>query len=150
LSRRVAQLRPLGNATTQPAEESATWGATRPMVRDPIFPMTGRELRAQLRAQQDRNSPSQSRNSELAIVAVVAELDDRRTCTECANLSNRGQCLAAWRGEAKAWPWFSPQRYHPVADVPHYCPSYRPLISESDQRTGAERWPYLVPAEDRP
>jgi hypothetical protein len=153
---RVAQLRSLGNATTQLGEERATGVATGSKATDPISPMTGRELRAQLRAQLDRNRPPQQpipEPDEVAMVAMDFRLstrgrareadDDRRTCAECGNLSTRGQCLAAWRGEARAWPWFAPQTYHPVADVPHYCPSFRPLVTDTDQRNGAERWPYL-------
>ncbi len=68
--------------------------------------------------------------------------DDRRTCTDCANLSpQKGRCLAAWRGEG---PNHAGREYHPITDLLGRCESYRPLASEADQRTGAERWPELV------
>jgi hypothetical protein len=52
---RVAQLRPLGNATTQLGVADATATATTKGANARISPMTGRELRAQLLAQQQRN-----------------------------------------------------------------------------------------------
>ena len=68
--------------------------------------------------------------------------DDRRTCTDCANLSpQKGRCLAAWRGEG---PGITGREYHPVADLLGRCECYRPSASEQDQRTGAERWPEMV------
>jgi len=229
MTARVAQLQPLIHATTQLSIASATVAATPRAGASLVSPISGRELRAQLRAQQPRNSPAQKRNngpervSEVAgsyaaelrrliwlilandsaadraealavalgdpeaaqtsfraLIAVATTMekqrgdssetggiqgdhsetmpkqwepaadsgehaqDERRTCRQCANLNNRGQCLAAWRGEAKSWPWFAPQTYHPVADLPQCCPSLRPLAADADQRTGAARWPNLA------
>ena len=151
MTRRIAQLRSLVNATTQLPIASPTGTATTKGMGLLVSPMTGRELRAQLRAQQHRNSPPQHRNSAPEKVASVAVSEDsRRMCKQCANLSNSGQCLAAWRGEAKAWPWFAPQNYHPVADLPQFCPSLRPLPADADQRAGAERWPSLAGSTVKP
>lgn len=55
----VAVLRSLGNATAQLSPESATAAATGIKGQKTASPMTGRELRAQLRAQQPRNSELQ-------------------------------------------------------------------------------------------
>jgi len=103
--------------------------------------MTGKELRAQLRPQHDRNNPLQSRNSGPEKVALVAWDDDRRPCTACANLTPRDhRCLAAWRGER---PGSATLDYHPVTDLPRRCECYAPKSGEPDQRPGDVRWPYL-------
>jgi hypothetical protein len=65
-------------------------------------------------------------------------VDDRRHCTECANLSHGGRCLSAWRGEILAG-----SHYKPIDDLPRRCTSYAPKANDPDQRTGAERWPGL-------
>jgi hypothetical protein len=141
---RVAQLQPLVNATTQLSIASATESTTPTGAGKQYSPMTGRELRAQLRAQQYRNSPPQQRNSAAEEVASVAEQDDRRPCTDCANLTARDmRCLAAWRGER---PGNAARDYHPVTDLPRCCECYEPKATEPDRRNGADRWPYLLTA----
>ena len=215
----VAQLRSLGNATTQLLQERATGHATRQAEGKPGSPMTGRELRAQLRAQHGRNTVLQQGSDAGAKVAAVANDgarywwrvsypagrafdfcalpeqnrqqvrdrypgadveplpddntilapalqpstrpreagpytttplaerdpdDDRRTCTDCANLSpHKGRCLAAARGEG---PGHAGREYHPKADLLRRCEWYMPKLSEADQRSGAERFPNLFPA----
>jgi hypothetical protein len=67
--------------------------------------------------------------------------DDRRHCTECANLTARGLCLAARRGEVMA----SRRTYHPVDHIPRRCEGYAPGPNDTDRRPGRERWPYLLP-----
>jgi hypothetical protein len=70
--------------------------------------------------------------------------EERRYCTDCANLTTRDhRCLAAWRGER---PGNAPRDYHPVVDLLRCCESYTPKATEPDQRTGAERWPNLTKA----
>lgn len=64
--------------------------------------------------------------------------DDRRRCDQCANLTGRGLCLAARRGEIVA-----SRTYHPVDHLPRRCEGYAPGPGEPDQRTGRERWPGL-------
>ena len=50
--------------------------------------------------------------------------DDRRSCTDCANLAKRKQrCLAAWRGKA---PEGAGRDYRPSLDLPRRCERYRP------------------------
>lgn len=65
--------------------------------------------------------------------------DDRRRCDQCANLTGRGHCLAAWRGEIAVT-----RLYEPVRDLLHRCPGYLPKAAETDQRPGRERWPGLI------
>ncbi len=154
----VAPLPTLGNATTQPTIARATTSATPTADARSRSPMTARELRAQLRAQQGRNNAAQPRNTEpdkvaladpdptlMSLRALVDDSvtdDDRRCCNDCVNLTAREhRCLAAWRGER---PGNAARNYHPVIDVPRRCERYKPQPSEQDQRTGAERWPYLV------
>jgi hypothetical protein len=67
--------------------------------------------------------------------------DDRRTCSQCRNLRQRvcdiakperGALVVANRG------------YRPVPERLSRCVGYAPLADDSDQRTGAERWPGLI------
>ncbi|MER2518437.1 MAG: hypothetical protein ABTR92_18930 [Candidatus Accumulibacter phosphatis] len=62
--------------------------------------------------------------------------DDGRTCTQCANLTARGLCLAARRGEIVA-----SRSYEPVRDIPRRCEGYMPGADDADRRPGLERWP---------
>ncbi len=65
--------------------------------------------------------------------------DDRRRCDQCANLTERGLCLAARRGEINA------TRIHePVRDLLQRCVGYMPKATDTDQRPGRERWPGLI------
>ncbi len=65
--------------------------------------------------------------------------DDRRTCAECANLTGRGLCLAARRGEIVA-----SRSYEPTRDLRRRCEGYMPGVDDSDRRPGQERWPRLT------
>ena len=62
--------------------------------------------------------------------------DDRRYCRECSNLTSKGRCLAAWRGEILAG-----SHYHPIDDIPRRCEGFAPKLDDPDQRTGRQRWP---------
>lgn len=64
--------------------------------------------------------------------------DDRRRCDQCANLTGRGLCLAARRGEIVA-----NRDYEPVRDQPRRCEGYLPGADDLDRRPGRERWPEL-------
>lgn len=64
--------------------------------------------------------------------------DDRRHCTECANLTQSGMCLAARRGEITA-----SRTYHPMDHIPRRCEGYAPGPGDPDRRHGRERWPNL-------
>jgi len=70
--------------------------------------------------------------------------DERRRCDQCANLTGRGLCLAAWRGEINA-----SRKFEPVRDLLQRCVGYLPKATESDQRTGRERWPGLFQKEGK-
>lgn len=83
-------------------------------------------------------APSQNLQPELQADAELF-LDDRRHCSQCANLS-AGRCLAAWRGEIKA-----AKLYRPLDDLPRRCEGYIPKANDPDQRTGTQRWPTLNP-----
>lgn len=65
--------------------------------------------------------------------------DDRRCCDRCANLTERGLCLAAWRGEIVA-----SRSFQPVRDLPRRCEGYSPNGDDPDRRHGRERWPLLL------
>ncbi len=65
--------------------------------------------------------------------------DDRRRCDQCGNLTGRGLCLAAWRGEIVANP-----DYEPVRDLLRRCEGYTAGADDPDKRTGRERWPGLI------
>ena len=65
--------------------------------------------------------------------------DDRRSCDQCANLTGRGLCLAARRGEIVA-----SRTYEPVRDWLRRCEGYLPGPDDLDRRLGRERWPGLV------
>lgn len=64
--------------------------------------------------------------------------DDRRYCHECSNLTSKGRCLAAWRGEILAG-----SHYHPIDDIPRRCEGFAPKLDDPDQRAGRQRWPGL-------
>jgi hypothetical protein len=66
--------------------------------------------------------------------------DDRRTCTQCANLAKSGRCLAAARGELVA----TARDYRPPPDRLHRCERYAPGADDPDRRPGRERWPRLT------
>ena len=73
----------------------------------------------------------------------VAFDDDRRRCDQCANLTGRGLCLAARRGEIVA-----SRTYEPVRDLPRRCEGYTPKPEDTDRRSGRERWPGLIQKGD--
>lgn len=66
-----------------------------------------------------------------------------QTCRQCINLSARGNCLAAPRGESFGPGIVMVRDYAPKPDRPLRCLPYRPRPNDADQRTGAERWPFL-------
>jgi hypothetical protein len=65
--------------------------------------------------------------------------DERIRCDQCANLTERGLCLAARRGEIEA-----SRLYEPVRDLLHRCVGYMPKATDTGQRTGRERWPGFI------
>lgn len=65
--------------------------------------------------------------------------DDRRACEQCTNLTGRGLCLAARRGEVVA-----SRSYEPIRDLPRRCEGYMPGVDDADRRPGLERWPGLI------
>jgi hypothetical protein len=69
--------------------------------------------------------------------------DDRRRCDQCLNLTGRGLCLAARRGEIVA-----NRDYEPVLDLLRRCEGYMPGGDDLDRRTGRERWPDLIERGD--
>lgn len=73
------------------------------------------------------------------ILARQQDGDNRRRCTECANLATHGVCLAAYRGEILA-----SRTYHPVVTLLRRCEGYKPLPIDCDQRPVSERWPGLI------
>lgn len=72
--------------------------------------------------------------------APFAEYGELRPCSVCRNLTERGACLAAWRGELLNVG----KQYRPEQQQPRRCEGYLPRFSDSDQRrSGNERWPNL-------
>jgi hypothetical protein len=69
---RVAGCAPLAGATAQPPYEGAPDTATLAVARGAVSPLTGAQLRAQLRAQHPRNSPAQLHDGGTAAVAPLA------------------------------------------------------------------------------
>ena len=61
--------------------------------------------------------------------------DNRRRCTECSNLNERGLCLAAVSGEIVA-----SHIYTPIRDLLRRCEGFKPMPSDTDQRNGRDRW----------
>lgn len=72
------------------------------------------------------------------IASREREGDDRRRCSECGNLGERGVCLAAYRGEIVAGRGYSPMR-----DILRRCEGFMPLLSDPDQRHGRDKWAWL-------
>lgn len=67
--------------------------------------------------------------------------ESMRPCVACAALSPGGRCLAAWRGEL---PGFA-RTYSPtMTDRPQRCVGFQPGPDDPDQRSGRERWPWLL------
>lgn len=61
--------------------------------------------------------------------------DNRRRCTDCDNLNERGLCLAAYRGEIVA-----SRSYTPIRELLRRCEGFKPLPDDPDQRTAWDRW----------
>ena len=61
--------------------------------------------------------------------------DERRTCQQCVNLTPRGMCLAAHRGEINA-----SRSYSPLTTIPMRCKGYAPNSADRDKRSGMARW----------
>ncbi len=137
-----AELRDLIAAILANDSEADRAEALRVALADPEAAlMSFRALVADIRT--DTRAPA--REAGPYTTAPLAERDpsdDRRTCSDCTNLTAREhRCLAAWRGER---PGNAPSNFHPVIDVLGRCECYQPKPSEADQRSGAERWPYLI------
>jgi len=69
----------------------------------------------------------------------MTETDDRRYCSTCASLTDRGRCTAA---EVGALPGAG-RHHHPIDWPPRRCIAYAPIPDDPDQQTGRERWPGL-------
>jgi len=71
-------------------------------------------------------------------------LDDRRTCSQCLNPRGRVCGVAILGGVVSA-----NKGYRPQADTLQRCAGYLPNASDSDRRTGRERWPGLIQKGDK-
>lgn len=69
--------------------------------------------------------------------------DERRRCDQCAELTERGLCLAARRGDIVAI-----RVYEPVRDIRRRCEGYSPGADDPDRRHGRVRWPDLIQEGD--
>ena len=72
-------------------------------------------------------------------IALPNTVDERRRCTQCLNLRGRACIIAQPGGQVLAR-----QGYQPIRDVLHRCAGYQPDSSDTDHRTGGERWPGLI------
>ncbi len=82
--------------------------------------------------------PAAEATSE-SIAAPWRDGDNRRRCTDCGNLNERGLCLAAHRGEIVA-----SRTYTPARDLLRRCEGFKPLLNDPDQRTALDRWGTLA------
>lgn len=73
------------------------------------------------------------------IAARERQGDDRRRCTECGNLGERGVCLAAQRRE-----FVAARGYTPIRDILRRCEGFNPLPNDPDQRHGRTKWACLL------
>lgn len=88
----------------------------------------------------DVDAALQSYRAMLAEQNIILDGDDRRRCTDCANLSQSGKC--------KAWESVGAIRgYAPVQDQPKRCEGYAPGPDDPDRRGGLERWPGVGPSK---
>ncbi|GMU73561.1 MAG: hypothetical protein AMXMBFR42_30140 [Burkholderiales bacterium] len=174
MSGRVAQLHPLGVQPCNNRPADCNRHATAHATAEGVSPMTGRELRAQLRMQRTCNEPvasclpekggvatvagaatgvQQADDSELRrVVGIVAEghveADDMRPCTACGNLSRGGRCLAAERGESMGAGIATSRTWRPSEpERPQRCGAFTPIAADPDRRTGRTRWPFLFRAQ---
>lgn len=92
-------------------------------------------------AHQAGQSPTVEPVADADILARQQAGDDRRRCTECGNLGERGVCIAAARGQIKA-----SRSYTPVRDILRRCEGFAPLASDPDQRHGRDKWRCLSEA----
>lgn len=69
------------------------------------------------------------RNHKAAIIDALHSPDDRRHCAACMHLAG-SRCRAAG--------------VLVLDDLPRRCADYQPLPTDPDQRTGAERWPWMI------
>ena len=82
--------------------------------------------------------------SRLRVESAIVGDDQMRTCGQCRNLSPGGRCLAAWRGESFGAGTVFSRNYAPSPEVLLRCACYVPGAEDKDQRSGAERWPFLL------
>lgn len=76
---------------------------------------------------------------------AVAPRGGQRTCSQCAELSGRGECRVVARGESIGI--LTGRSYRPIADMPLRCAGYQPKADDDDRRPGYERWPGLLPQD---
>lgn len=79
---------------------------------------------------------------DAGIVAREQQGDDRRRCTECRNLGERGVCVAATHGLIAA-----SRSYVPIRDILRRCEGFTPLPSDPDQTPGHIKWAWLLKAQ---
>lgn len=87
----------------------------------------------------------------LAVAAGTAvssdvEPTDMRSCRQCAALTWDGYCLQAAKGVPLGYP--VARKYQPtMPDRPQRCAGYLPGPDDPDQRTGAQRWAWMLRAK---
>lgn len=89
----------------------------------------------------EANEPPDEPAPATGIAAREAAGDNRRRCTECGNLNERGICRAAERGEIVA-----SRSYTPIRDLLRRCEGFAPLPTDPDQRHGRDKFGGLIQA----
>jgi hypothetical protein len=82
-----------------------------------------------------------ARRAAAELPKLEAFPDDRRTCSQCLNLRGRACTIAKPERGALV---VANRGYRPDPARLLRCVGYVPGANDSDQRTGAERWPGLV------
>lgn len=82
--------------------------------------------------------PPAEPDHDKGIATREREGDNRRRCTECGRLSERGICKAVESGEIVAG-----RSYTPVRDLLRRCEGFAPLPTDPDQTPGCIKWAWL-------
>lgn len=77
--------------------------------------------------------------TDAGIAAREREGDNRRRCTECGNLGERGICHAAQRGQILA-----SRSYTPIRDLLRRCEGFAPMPTDPDQTPGRIKWAWIA------
>ena len=152
----------LSKVSSKPREQSADPAQSNPVATPSVSPLSTAEETA-IRGWLDHIEETDAESIEEVLDKCRADIsarafflqqaahvqnlgtpeDDRKYCRRCRNLTPRGLCLAARRGELLS----TGRDYEPVDTIPRRCEGYLPNASDIDQRPGRKRWPELMPTK---